>query len=284
MKKSSFVKMTGAGNDFILFDKKVNPDLYLSSEKIKKICDRRYGIGADGVLEIDDSGSSDFLLSYYNSDGSRGSLCGNGARCAIKYASLSGRINNEVSNFTIGNLNYSGMVINEELIKFYMKNPQEVRLNLKIEVMGQLIEASFLDTGSPHAVLNAEHFLKNQNRVSEGFYDIFSFPVFETGKEIRYKQEFAPEGTNVNFFEIIEDQVYIRTYERGVEDETLACGTGAAATAICCHLIYNLTPPISLKTRGGDILIVDFEVRGDEIDNLTLTGPAEVIFNGEIQL
>lgn len=282
MKNISFSKMSGAGNDFIIFDKKINPGLNFNSAVIKKLCNRRNGIGADGVITISDNDKYDFIMEYFNADGSTGSLCGNGSRCAIKFARETGRVKNNVVNFKSNDSIYSGKIINENTICFFLGEPGEADLNININAYGQNIKANFINTGSPHVVISVEDILKDPLDTKSGYMDINDMPVFEIGGEIRYLNKFAPEGTNVNFIKVKNGKIFIRTYERGVENETLSCGTGAAACAIIAFLVYGVKPPVTLHPRGEEELMVDFNITGNKIENLSLTGPAKVIFTGEI--
>lgn len=284
MKEISFTKLSGAGNDFVLFDRKLNPDLVLSEEKIKKICDRRFGVGADGVLVISDIKGYAFDMKYFNADGSTGSLCANGARCALKYGSVSGRVQKEIVNFRANEIEYSGVIIDENKIKFFLNPPKNLKYNFKVKAAGQLITASFADTGSPHLVIKINDVLKNPAVISSFFRNINDVPVFELGRELRYLRDFAPGGTNVNFIQIEDGEIKIRTYERGVENETLACGTGSVASALISYVNDDLKPPIKLRVKSGDILEVDFEIENQNVKELSLTGPAEIIFNGELSI
>jgi len=284
MEKISFIKMSGAGNDFVVIDKNSNPFLILNEKVIQKLCDRRNGIGADGVITISNSVDYDFEMEYFNADGSTGSLCGNGARCAIKFAESSNRIKNEKTYFLSNTVSYTGEVLDENLMKFDFNPPAKLKFNFKVKAGNQLINACFADTGSPHVVIKIEDVLKNPNDLNSNYSEIDKFPVFELGREIRYLKEFSPGGTNVNFIKIVDSKIYIRTYERGVEDETLACGTGATAAAIIAHAIDKLEAPITLITRGFDELTVDFNVENQKIKNLSLIGPAKIIFSGEIEI
>ncbi len=284
MKEISFTKLSGAGNDFVLFDRKLNPDLVLSEEKIKKICDRRFGVGADGVLVISDIKGYAFDMKYFNADGSTGSLCANGARCALKYGSVSGRVQKEIVNFRANEIEYSGVIIDENKIKFFLNPPKNLKYNFKVKAAGQLITASFADTGSPHLVIKLNDVLKNPAVISSFFRNINDVPVFELGRELRYLRDFAPGGTNVNFIQIEDGEIKIRTYERGVENETLACGTGSVASALISYVNDDLKPPIKLRVKSGDILEVDFKIENQNVKELSLTGPAEIIFNGELSI
>ncbi len=284
MEKISFSKMSGAGNDFIVIDKDLNHDFVLNNIVIKNLCDRRNGIGADGVITIADSSDYDFDMGYYNADGSTGSLCGNGARCAIKFAGLSGRLKNEKTEFLSNSVNYTGEVLNENLIKFNFNPPGKLKYNFKIKAFNQLINACFADTGSPHVIIKIEDVLFDPKNPKSIYTGLDEFPVFELGREIRHHQDFNPGGTNVNFIQIVDGKIYIRTYERGVENETLACGTGSTAAAVIAFFTDGLQPPVSLITKGGDELIVNFNVNDKQIEKLSLTGPAKVIFTGEFLL
>ncbi|HMN25115.1 MAG TPA: diaminopimelate epimerase [Ignavibacteriaceae bacterium] len=260
--------------------KNQNAGLNLSSEKIKNLCNRRNGIGADGLITIEDAAEHNFKMVYYNADGSTGSLCGNGARCSIWFAEKTGRLKNGIAKFVSNDAEYSGEVLSDELIKFNLNPPKQIKYNFKIKAANQMITSNFADTGSPHVVINIKDILENAVNPKSSFKNILEVPVFKIGKEIRYSSEFNPVGTNVNFIDVKNEVIHIRTYERGVEDETLACGTGSVAAALICYVTDNLRPPINLITYGGDNLIVNFEVENQKVKNLSLTGPAKIIFEG----
>lgn len=282
MEKIFFTKMSGAGNDFIFIDKNLNTDVTLSPDTIKKLCDRRNGIGADGVIEIADNRDYDFAMNYYNADGSTGSLCANGARCSIWFANNSNRLKNGKAKFISAEKEYTGEVVSDELIKFNLNSPSKIKFNFQIKAFGQMIKANYADTGSPHVVINISDIQKNPAVPKVNFDNILEVPVYQIGKEVRYHKDFAPNGTNVNFVKVIDNEILIRTYERGVEDETLACGTGSVAAAIICYIVEKLVPPITLKTYGGDKLSVNFEVENQRVKNPSITGPAKIIFEGSI--
>ncbi len=281
MRKYSFVKMNGAGNDFIVFDKRQIQDSDFSEDFLRAICDRRLGIGADGVIVIEDVPDSDFSMRYFNADGREGTLCGNGARCAIKYYSLTRELKKTLFIFTVRGKQYSGSVLENGLVKFNMNAPLMVKNKFYIKAFGQMIRAGFADTGSPHVVVNISDVLSDPKKNRGIYVNIDDFPVLVLGKEIRYHKDFAPEGVNVNFYGISESGLIIRTYERGVEDETLACGTGAVATALISYLRSEVTAPVSLLTRSGKHLLVEFEHSYGEFKNISLTGPAEINYYGE---
>ena len=280
MEKISFIKMSGAGNDFIVINKDLFPEFVPNDSAIKKLCDRRNGIGADGLITIEGSTSPyDFVMRYYNADGTTGSLCGNGARCAIRFAQFTKITDNKFVRFLSNDKEYSGNILAEGKTKVNFNSPAKIILNNTIKVAGQLVKSSFIDTGSPHVIINIEDVLKDPADKSSNYSDLTTFPVFNLGKEIRY--DFSPEGTNVNFIKIEGNKVYIRTYERGVEDETLSCGTGATASALAAHFLYDMNAPVSLVTKGKDILTVDFSANGQIITDLSLTGPVKITFTGE---
>lgn len=274
MSEIIFTKITGAGNDFVLIDKDKNPNLVLNSELIKAICDRRYGIGADGVLTISDCKNYDFEMEYFNSDGSDGMLCGNGARSIIKYANFSGRLKSSKTEFLFQNQSFSGEVLEKDEIKFNLNTPTKLKLNYEIEILNQKFNVSFIDTGAYHVVIDVD---EKGNDLSL----LNLFPVEQFGKEIRYSNYYKPLGTNVNFISIKNGIINIRTYERGVEEETLACGTGSVASAIISYLNGKVVPPVKLVTKSEEILTVDFEYENEKFSNISLTGPAKIVFEGK---
>jgi diaminopimelate epimerase len=284
MKNLSFVKFSGAGNDFIIIDKASNPEIVLTNNVISLLCNRRNGVGADGIIVISDLDGFDFVMDYFNADGSTGTLCGNGARCAIKFAQNTNRVIDSRSTFLSNGVEYSGELLGGGLVKFNLNPPKTVMEKFQIEYAGFNIPASFIDTGSPHVVIDVDDLkarYPNETIYNQGLYNV---PVISIGREIRNKPEFAPFGVNVNFIELFDEKINIRTYERGVEDETLACGTGAVAGAIIGSGKYGINPPVRLITRGKDELVVHFKVEGSEYKNVSLTGPVKEIYNGEISI
>lgn len=273
--------MSGAGNDFVIFDRKINEDLDLSPIFIQSVCHRRNGVGADGVIVIDDKPGYNFSMEYFNSDGSTGTLCGNGARCSIMFAEKTFRLKEKKALFLSGGIEFSGEVLDSEIVKFNLNPPGDIKLNFEVKAGNCSINCSFANTGSPHAVIRLDDILKNSEAGKLPAFDLENLPVFELGKELRYSPYFTPDGTNVNFIKIENNNVFIRTYERGVEDETLACGTGSVASAIVSFLNFGIEPPVSLITRSGKELLVDFSTDGNEIKNVSLTGPAIVTFKGD---
>jgi diaminopimelate epimerase len=282
MSRFYFTKLSGSGNDFVLFDQKLNENLLLSPIFIKKVCDRRNGIGADGVIFISESNVYPFEMTYFNADGSTGSLCANGARCSLWYGFLTQRIQSERVNFLSNGAEYSGQVLGDEKIIFYLNSPKKIKLDFKIKAAGQLINAFYCDTGSPHVVIDIGDVLQQPNLVKSYFNNLDNFPVKEIGREIRYSPDFAPDGVNVNFVDLSNEVIKIRSYERGVEDETLSCGTGIVASALISFFNNKRMKPINFLAKSGDILTVDFQPNGNEVVNISLTGPAKIIFKGEI--
>jgi len=281
MKKYSFTKMSGAGNDFVIFDKKENHDLDISPEFIRAVCDRRNGVGSDGVISIEDKTGYDFSMEYFNSDGSTGTSCGNGARCAIMFAEKSLRLKEKKAAFLSGGVEYSGEVLSDEIVKFMLKPPAEIRPEFPLTEGNLTVICSFADTGSPHVVIRIEDIFDKDGKPFFPGQDMEKLPVVELGRDVRYSPLLAPKGANVNFIKIDNDKIFIRTYERGVEDETLACGTGSVASAIVSALKYNVKPPVKLVTQSGKELSVDFNHKENKFTDVSLTGPAVITFKGE---
>ncbi|MBK8945774.1 MAG: diaminopimelate epimerase [Ignavibacteriae bacterium] len=273
MEKINFIKMNGAGNDFVLVNQIENPNFVPNSDLIKEICNRRKGIGADGFLFIKKNVNYDFELEYYNSNGKLGSLCGNGARCSIKFALENFNIKNATATFLCNNKIYSGEKVNSEIIKFNLNEISEIRLNQKILFEGKNLKFHFVDNGSPHVIIFWEDF---ENFTKENFDE---FDVFNFGRKIRYSDIFKPFGTNVNFIKI-EEKIKIRTYERGVEEETFACGTGVVASAVILSLLKKINSPITFLTKDFDVLTVEFEKKKEKFEKITLTGPAKINYIG----
>jgi len=260
MKRLNFTKMVGAGNDFIVIEDKVSGLPALA----RKLCDRKTGIGADGVLALEKTKRADFRMRVFNADGSEAEMCGNGLRCAVLFKGIKRTARVETKAGI-----YEGEISAKDRVKVKMQEPTDPRLDFPIEVGGRKIKVNFINTGVPHAII----FVEGVDKIdAEGI-----------GSQIRYHDEFKPKGTNVNFLEIIDDNnIKIRTYERGVEGETLACGTGSVASAIISGT--NLKGPdikVNVHTRGG-ILKVEFQKIGGKIKNVYLEGEAKKVFIGGI--
>jgi diaminopimelate epimerase len=266
-----FTKATASGNDFVMID---NRDCSIKEYSNFSVtaCNRRFGIGADGVIFIENDTETDFVMKYFNADGSIGSLCGNGARCSAKF--MSKILNKNFVRFqAVGKL-YSADVY-EKNVKLYLPDLQKNIKMYNFDLKDCNIKAELIDTGSPHIVIFEENI--SDQKVFE------SIDVYRLGKEIRYHQTLAPGGANINFVKKVNsNSIKVRTYERGVEDETLACGTGSIASAILFSNTFSAKPPISVFTQGGEEFVVDFNLNTDEISNLSLEGSAIMVFEGRL--
>ncbi|NLH47314.1 MAG: diaminopimelate epimerase [Myxococcales bacterium] len=264
-------KMSGSGNDFILVDNRqrwLDPDR--AAPWVRAVCRRALSVGADGVilLEADPRGEADFAWRFFNSDGSEAEMCGNGGRCAARFAHDAGLAGETLTFRTKVGL-IRGWVLGGREVRVGLTPPRDYRSAVEIETAGGRVRLAAIDTGVPHAVW----------RVA----DLAAVPVVGWGRPARHHPAFAPRGTNVDFVQILGEQdVAIRTYERGVEDETLACGTGCAAAAVTLGLAGEVKPPVRLLTRGGETLIVDFRQVEGRIADLTLQGPVRYVFRGEL--
>ncbi|MGB1874236.1 MAG: diaminopimelate epimerase [Akkermansiaceae bacterium] len=269
--KLSFHKMNGAGNDFVVLDNRAL-DTNLSREQIASLCDRQRGIGADGLLAVEPAESgADFKFRYYNADGGEAEMCGNGARCFGKYtAMLLGEETQSVSFETIAGTLQADII--GENVRIAMSDPFDLELNAPVSIDGLNAAIHVVNTGVPHAVVFAD--------------DLENTDVLKHGAAIRYHEHFAPNGTNANFAKVLNDQhIAIRTYERGVEGETLACGTGMTACALIHHLLSGAASPISVDVKGGETLEIGFEPGSNNtFTRVTLTGPADFVFTGEITI
>jgi diaminopimelate epimerase len=264
-----FTKMNGAGNDFVMID---NRDLALSLDRaaIARLCDRHRGVGADGLIAIEPaSDGADFRMRYYNADGGEAEMCGNGARCFARFASRASGKRGRIVFDTL-----AGVVAAEsigDLVRLEMSQPKDLALGTRLTAAGTPLEVHRIHTGVPHVV------------VFTG--DLAGVDVLALGAALRYHEHFAPRGTNANFVHVESPGVLaIRTYERGVEGETLACGTGVCAAALIHAALDGATAPVKVRVRGGDVLEVGFEHHADAFRAVTLTGPADFVFDGAISL
>lgn len=265
-----FTKMNGAGNDFVMLDNRTG-EIHLKPDDISRICDRHRGVGADGVLVLEPArNGADFRMRYYNRDGGEAEMCGNGARCFARFAIKHGAVNGKMISFETP----AGVIraeLREELVTLQMSEPVDFRSNLELETSSRKYLAHFINSGVPHVVVPVPR--------------IGDVDVQGDGASIRNNQLFAPKGTNVNFLEKrAGDKIAIRTYERGVEEETLACGTGVVASALVFAAVEKVKGPIAVLVRGGSELSVDFDGDAGGFRNVRLTGPAEFVFEGTIAL
>jgi diaminopimelate epimerase len=255
----AFNKYQGAGNDFIIIDNRNDVFNPQNDILIKNLCDRRFGIGADGLILINKMPEYDFRMVYFNSDGFEGTMCGNGGRCAADFAIRSGIAGKKLRFIATDGIHDA--ISEEEVIRLKMNDVNETR-----SVAGNY----FINTGSPHYVI----FTDGLNNLD----------VYNEGKKIRWSKDFQPGGTNVNFVECEDGGIYVRTFERGVEDETLSCGTGVTASAIASVLTgHFVSGPVNVRTKGGN-LKVEFDIKEDKIKNIWLCGPATFVFEGKINI
>ena len=264
-----FTKMNGAGNDFILFDNRTR-GIDLDRNQIAQLCDRHRGIGADGILLLEKpTNRADFRMRYFNADGGEAEMCGNGARCFARFANKVGGQKGRISFETPAGV--ISAELKDDLVTLRMTEPTALRLNVDLPIAAENKTVHFINSGVPHVVIPVSK--------------IDDADVRREGAAIRHHKMFSPNGANVNFIEKRgPNKIAIRTYERGVEDETLACGTGIVASALIFAASENTNGPISVIARGGDELEVDFEKSGERFRNVTLTGPAEFVFEGTIDL
>lgn len=289
MKSVKFLKMEGSGNDFIVVSaaalKAVDPSTqasphearglcsgFSSSKLARTVCDRKYGVGADGLLVLGNSKKADVAMRIFNADGSEAEMCGNGARCAALYASKKSKKKKLTIETRAGLLSAR---IGKSDIALKMTNPFDLRRGLLLNVAGQTYEVNYINTGVPHAVIEVD--------------DVERVDVKALGGLIRRHDVFLPAGTNVDFIKILaSDYLVLRTYERGVEGETLACGTGSVASAIMAVLKardknkqLDKAYKIRVMTRSGEALYVYFKLKDDKISDVWLQGRARIVFKGE---
>lgn len=268
-RKIPFTKMSGAGNDFIVIDNRY--DLLGGMDLpglVRRLCPRRISVGADGILLVESpTNGSHFRMRYFDADGSENTMCGNGARCLARFAHLTGIA---PRSMTIETDAYPvvAVVLENEMVEIEMGQPHDTRLDLEVALNGKKFEAHFIHTGVPHIVCYVEN--------------LSSYDVRSLGAALRHHPHFAPEGVNVNFTQGLGgNRLSVRTYETGVEDETLSCGTGVAAASIVSYLKNMVKPPVEVQTRGG-CLQVDFK-EGEGVSHLRLKGKAQVIYEGSLE-
>lgn len=259
---SSFYKYQGTGNDFIILDNRKGIFNAITKAQVEQLCNRKFGIGADGLMLMNTKEGFDFEMIYYNADGNTSTMCGNGGRCMVRFAFDMGIHEYTYKFMAVDGLHEGEIDINNNIVKLKMKPVYSVELHNSHAI---------LDTGSPH-------FVKFVN-------DVLDVDVVESGRMIRESKAYAKEGINVNFVETIEnDTIFVRTYERGVEDETLSCGTGVTASALIAAHNNRGFNRVEVKTPGGN-LSVEFDKTGDSsYENIWLCGPATFVFKGEIEM
>lgn len=262
MDQFKFFKYQGAGNDFIILDNRSLNFDHSKPELIAKLCDRRFGIGGDGLMLLQNTLDHDFEMVYYNADGNPSSMCGNGGRCIVAFAKFLNIIQTETNFLAVDGSHYAKITEEGNWVSLQM---------IDVNVIQNDGENYVLNTGSPHYIKLDQ--------------DIANKDVFREGREIRYNKTYQELGINVNFVEDKEDYLFVRTYERGVENETYACGTGATAAALAIAKHKNLLGTISLpvKVLGGN-LNIRFNYDGEKYDQIFLEGPAVKVFEGDIIL
>lgn len=261
--------MNGAGNDFIVIDDRLNVVGNDARELAKQLCRRRLSIGADGLILVVPSTRGDFRMRYFNADGSEAEMCGNGGRCAARFAHEKG-IAGPAMTFESSSGLHDAEVLDGGDVLLKMADPRAMILDNQVQFAGEMRTLHRINTGVPHAVCEVEN--------------LDEFPVVEVGRLIRYYSAFVPEGTNADFMEVLDEKTLaLRTYERGVEDETLACGTGAVAAALISAVLGKTHPPVAVHTRGGDTLTVGFYMSGLGFSSVTLSGNADFIYEGVLE-
>ncbi|HVO65221.1 MAG TPA: diaminopimelate epimerase [Syntrophales bacterium] len=263
-----FFKMSGSGNDFIIIENR-SQSLAVKNlaEFAKKICERNVAVGADGLILIENSSRADFRWRFFNADGSEVDMCGNGGRCAARYAFIKGIAGKRLSFETSAGI--IDAEVKGDVVKLRMTDPHNAKINFSIMIENRSLEVNFINTGVPHIV----YFVHN----------LEGFDVFNVGRKIRYHKEFQPEGTNANFMEVIDRHtIRVRTYERGVEDETLACGTGAVASALISSGKGLVESPVDVRVKSGETLKIYFQKTNSEFKDIYLEGKAKVVYEGRL--
>ncbi|MDD3557843.1 MAG: diaminopimelate epimerase [Melioribacteraceae bacterium] len=276
MKKIIFSKFTAAGNDFVLLDESLNPELKNNTQLALILCDRNFGIGADGLLIYSEISNDEILIKYLNSDGSSGSLCGNGSRCAAEY--YFEKRARECGSVKIHNLGieYSAEKLENNFVKFGSFRIKILNDNIEIEENLFKLNGIWLDTGSPHFVTDFDEIYFSEKKTN-----FFEFDFASTAVKIRHNKNFSDSGTNVIFIQQHGDEFLIRSFERGVESETLSCGSGTVAAAIFCALKRNKKSPVNFRTIKDYNLSVEFKNVNHNFESVFLKGPAKRLFDGE---
>jgi diaminopimelate epimerase len=261
-----FYKMSGSGNDFIIID---NRDLSLNVGDLpafaRRICERKISVGADGLILIEPSKSADFKWQFLNSDGSIPEMCGNGSRCVARYAYLKGIAPKKMSFETL--VGIISAEVNDDVVKVRLTDPSPVKAGIKIEVEGQKFILDSIDTGVPHAVIFVD--------------DPDNCDVYNNGRKIRYHEHFAPRGTNADFTAVFDrHKIRVRTYERGVENETLACGTGMVAAALAAAQRGLVESPVDVLVQSGETLRIYFENKNGLWREIYLEGKVKIVYQG----
>ena len=258
----NFQKYQGTGNDFIILNNRKKEYPALTASHIRHMCDRRFGVGGDGLMMLNEKQGYDFEMKYYNADGRESSMCGNGGRCLVKFAYELG-IHKSIYHFIAADGIHEAEIDTDGTVSIKMQDVKHVS-----KFHGDYI----LNTGSPHYIKMVT--------------DVMNTDVFKKGRDIRYSKEFEADGINVNFVEQLpeQDKILVRTYERGVEDETWSCGTGVAAAALICYHNENGFNDVEVKTLGGTLTVEFDRVDDNHYNNIWLSGPAEKVFEGTMEI
>ena len=259
--KIEFFKYQGTGNDFVILENRNHQYDTLTPKQVKHICNRRFGVGADGLMLLNNHAELDFEMIYFNADGNESSMCGNGGRCLVQFAKSQG--------------------MHKSIYQFMaIDGKHEADIDMQGIVRLKMQDVNKVDYHSGHAILNtgSPHFVKFATNVED-------IDVVTTGREIRYSKHFEKEGININFVETTdEDGIFVRTYERGVEDETMSCGTGVTASALLNAHNENGFNRVEVKTPGGHLSVEYNKIDDEHFDNIWLCGPAELVYKGEIEI
>jgi len=272
MEKINFTKIVASGNDFVVIESGHKAQGTGFRVLAQKICNRKFAVGADGLLVIEKSNVADIKMRVFNSDGSEAEMCGNGARCVALYISRQSILSNSPQK-RIKIETKAGIIdseVDDSNVRIKLTDPTDIKLDISIKINNRDLVVNFINTGVPHTVV----FVEGLDKID----------VFNLGSEIRYHKKFAPAGTNVDFVEVLSnDALAVRTYERGVEDETLACGTGVVASALITDYRLRVADleRINVKTQSGETLKVYFERAGSGFKNVWLEGEANIVYKGE---
>jgi diaminopimelate epimerase len=265
--KIKFTKAVATGNDFVIVDNRAGEIKGSLSALAKKLCDRKYAVGADGLLILEKSKKADFKMRIFNPDGSEAEMCGNGSRCAALYA-----VKNRIAKDKMTIDTAAGIInatVEADIVKVKLGEPRDIKWNLCLTIEKCPYKLNFVDTGVPHVV----HFVEDLEKVD----------VRNLGSHIRHHGEFGPAGANADFVKVVDaHNIKVRTYERGVEDETLACGTGSVAAAIIAAESEKMTSPVTVETRSGEKLKVYFDIIDGNFRNVYLEGKAKLVFDGNL--
>ncbi len=266
----AFEKMSGTGNDFVIIDNRTGGISQAEQADLaRKICRRMFSVGADGLIFIEKSAKADFGWNFYNADGSVAEMCGNGSRCAARFAYRHNIAGKKMNIETLAGIIEAEICEQEDVVRVKMTQPFDFRLDISLRIGEEERAVAYVNTGVPHVVI---------------FVQEDDVPVKTWGRMIRFHEMFEPNGANANFVKVLPDgKIKVRTYERGVEDETMACGTGAVASALFAAMLKGMESPVEVVTTGGDVLTILFDLHdGPVAENVYLQGPTRLICTGNL--